>query len=245
MQADPGAQQALLTIADLDTRIARLRHRQATLPEHTELQQLAGQRAGLSEQIVATETRISDARGEQDRLDADLTPARARRERNQRTIDAGAADPKALQSMIAETEHLQGRIAALEDSMLEAMQLVEDETAVHDQLVAQRAEVEQRMRELLSRRDAAKGDLDIQITEMTSQREQLTGRLPAELVALYEKVAARQQTGAAELRARRCGGCGIEIDTTELKRIAAAAAVEVVRCEECGRVLVRTGAPEP
>ena len=46
--------------------------------------------------------------------------------------------------------------------------------------------------------------------------------------------------GAAALRARQCGGCRLTLDATILKEIAAKADDEVVRCEECSRILVRT-----
>ena len=47
--------------------------------------------------------------------------------------------------------------------------------------------------------------------------------------------------GAAMLRARRCEGCRLELNPLQIQHIRAAAADEVVRCEECRRILVRTG----
>jgi len=58
----------------------------------------------------------------------------------------------------------------------------------------------------------------------------------------YEKI--RESTGgvgAALLRARRCEGCRLELNPLQIQQIRAAAADEVVRCEECRRILVRTG----
>lgn len=240
MQADPSAQRALLQIADLDTQVAQLRHRRTTLPEHAQLAELNTLRTRLGEQVVASQTRLGDAEAEQERVEADLNPARARRERNQKMIDSGGVDAKALQSLIAETTHLKGRINSLEDTQLEIMQQIEDETAVRDRLIAQRTEIENRMRALIASRDAAGKELDTQIGELTSRRADLARRLPADLMALYEKVALRSGTGAAELQARRCGGCRLELDMTELKRHANAAPDQVLRCEECGRILVRT-----
>ena len=63
----------------------------------------------------------------------------------------------------------------------------------------------------------------------------------ADLVALYEKVrVANGGTGAAALRQRRCGGCQLELNPVELQRIRLAPSDEVLRCEECRRILVRT-----
>lgn len=241
MQADPSAQRALLLIADLATQTAQLQHRKQTLPEHAQLAELAAQRGQLSEQVVASETRLGDAEAEQERVESDLDPARARLTRNQKLIDEGGVDAKALTSLIDETTHLRGRISNLEDTQLDIMQQVEDETAVRDQLVSDKTALEQQMRELIASRDDAARDLDGQIANLDLQRSQLVSGLPAELVALYDKIAARTNgTGAAELRARRCTGCGLELDVSELKRHANAVPAEVLRCEECGRILVRT-----
>ncbi len=241
MQADPSAQQALLQIADLDTQLSQVRHRKTVLPEHAQLAELAAKRARLSEVVVASETRLGDAEAEQERVESDLVPARARRERNQKMLDSGAVNAKALQAMIDETSHLLGRIASLEDTELEIMQQIEDETAVRDRLLAERGEVETQMRALLASRDATVRGLDTQLEELADRRSGMAARLPADLVSLYEKIARRTgRTGAAELRARRCTGCGLELDNAELKRHAGADASAVLLCEECGRILVRT-----
>jgi predicted nucleic acid-binding Zn-ribbon protein len=62
-------------------------------------------------------------------------------------------------------------------------------------------------------------------------------------VALYDKI--REVSGglgAALLAGGRCGGCRIELSGADRARIKAAAPDEVVRCEECRRIMVR--APE-
>jgi hypothetical protein len=42
------------------------------------------------------------------------------------------------------------------------------------------------------------------------------------------------------LRQRRCEGCHIELSGSELAAVRAAAPDEVVRCDNCRRILVRT-----
>jgi len=46
--------------------------------------------------------------------------------------------------------------------------------------------------------------------------------------------------GAALLRQRRCEGCRLELNNSDIATIRAAANDAVVFCEECGRILVRT-----
>jgi len=76
---------------------------------------------------------------------------------------------------------------------------------------------------------------------VAAARGPVVADLPADLLALYEKL--REQkggVGAAELRQRRCGGCQLTLDNAEIAAIKARAVDEVVRCEECSRILVRT-----
>jgi predicted nucleic acid-binding Zn-ribbon protein len=64
---------------------------------------------------------------------------------------------------------------------------------------------------------------------------------PVPLLELYERVRKNKGIGAALLRARRCGACRIELDRSAISRISSTAADEVVTCEECGAIMVRTG----
>jgi predicted nucleic acid-binding Zn-ribbon protein len=65
--------------------------------------------------------------------------------------------------------------------------------------------------------------------------------VPDDLLALYDKLRAQKGgVGAAELRQRRCTGCQLNIDNAELAVISAAPDDQVIRCEECQRILVRT-----
>ena len=50
----------------------------------------------------------------------------------------------------------------------------------------------------------------------------------------------RGGVAAAELRQRRCTGCQLEINAADLRAFSAAPEDEVLRCEECGRILIRT-----
>lgn len=242
MLADPAAQRRLLDVAALDTRLVHLRHKAANLPENKELKELQGQRVALTERITEADTRRGDLQAELDRIDRELETVRARKDRDRQRVDSGEVnDQRALQSLLAEIEHLGGRIDDLEETELEAMQAVEDAGSEHDELVSGRTVLERRMRELLASREKSKTEITGQGRELMDELGGIRERLPEDLLALYDRVARRTgSSGAAELRAGHCGGCGLEIDQAELRAIATAAPNAVVRCEECGRILVRT-----
>lgn len=240
MRAEPADQLRLLDLATIDSEIARLAHRRKTLPELAQIETLMAQRATLVEEQVAAETRLGDAKDDQARVENDLEPARARLERNQQRVDSGSVDAKALTGLVDEIEHLKGRIANLEDQELDAMEVVENLTHARDKVASERTELEGRIRELMVKRNDEFARIDTQSGDRTDEREATRRLLPADLLALYDKIAARLGLGAAELKARRCTGCQLEANAADLARYTAAAPDEVLRCEECDRILVRT-----
>jgi predicted nucleic acid-binding Zn-ribbon protein len=65
--------------------------------------------------------------------------------------------------------------------------------------------------------------------------------LPGDLIDLYDKLRVQHGgVGAAALRHRQCQGCHLTMNTVDLNAIRSAPDDEVLRCEECRRILVRT-----
>lgn len=228
---------------ELDSRLDALRHQLATIPEAAAHAELQARRAGLDGAVRDLRVEVDDLTAEQKRADTDVEQVKARRVRDQAMIDAGSiTDPKALQRMLGELESLQRRISDLEDVEIEVMERLETAQA---SLVERTAELEKLDRdvEALGHTRAHKaGELDEQLAAVAAERKTTASGVPADLLALYEKL--REQkggVGAAALRRRECGGCGLSINPSELAAIAAAPTDEVVRCEECSRILVRTG----
>lgn len=242
IKASKDAQQLLLQVQELDSAALQLVHRRRTLPELGDLQRLAVQSDELDDALVAAETAVSDLESDQERAEQDLEPVRQRLARNQQRIaDGTVPDPKALSSMVEEVEHLKKRIADLEDAELEVMQALEDATATRERRRSEAAELAEQRGALTTRRDEQFAVIDADLAERRRTREGLAPQLPADLLALYTRIASTHGgVGAAELVQRRCTGCRLEVNAADLRAIAAAAGDEVQRCEECGRILVRT-----
>ncbi len=242
MKADPGAQQRLLDLQAVDTAIGQLDHRVKMLPEHALLAERQARRQALGQELVAADTALSDATAAQTKAEVDLAPVRERLARDERTVDGGTlSDPKTLRSMIDEISHLKTRISTLEDEELELMEAVETAQAERARVMADRTAIEDEMRALLAKRDAAVADLQADLADRRSARAALLAEIPGPLVDAYEKVRGRSGgVGAAALQGRRCTGCGLEANPSDYEKYLAAAADEVLRCEECDRILVRT-----
>jgi predicted nucleic acid-binding Zn-ribbon protein len=242
IKADQGAQLRLLDVQAIDTALAQLEHRRQTLPEHAEISRVRAERAAVASDLVAADTAVSDLELEQARAESDLEPVRERLTRNQQRIANGTvADTKALSSMVEEVEHLKKRIGDLEDAELEVMEQLETEVAGRETLRVRAARLDEELATVSAKRDAQLAELEADMTERRGERKELTPLVPPALLTLYDKIGGSHGgVGAAELRQRRCTGCQLEVNAAEIRDYRAAPADEVLRCEECGRILVRT-----
>ncbi len=185
---------------------------------------------------------VEELAAEQAKIDADVESARARRTRDQERVDQGViSNPKDLQRMLHELESLDRRIASLEDQELEVMERLEEAQQAYDSLAAQLTSTEERLASLAKVRDEKTAVLDEQLRDVAAERAPVADGLPDDLLTLYDKLReSKGGVGAAPLRARECGGCRLTLDPAELATIRNAAPDEVIRCEECQRILVRT-----
>ena len=242
MKADPFAQLKLLDVQELDSRHDQLRHRLATLPQIAELRELARQRDEVDNRARDARILVDDLTREQKRADADVEQVKARRKRDQDRMDQGLiSNPKDLERMQSELVSLERRIAELEDTELEVMEKLEDAQRELDELTAQVSALDGKIVEATAARDKAAAEIEKQLTETDAERKQTASGLPEALMTLYVRL--REQkggVGAAPLRARSCGGCSLQLNSSELADIAKTPSDEVLRCEECNRILVRT-----
>ena len=149
--------------------------------------------------------------------------------------------PKDLERMQQELVSLDRRISALEDVELDVMERLESAQEELSGLRARLAEVDETAARVRVARDAAAGETTSGIAEAERERALAAQNVPADLLALYERVRAQKGgVGAAGLRQRRCEGCSLQLNAADLGVIAKASPDEVLRCEECDRILVRT-----
>jgi predicted nucleic acid-binding Zn-ribbon protein len=185
---------------------------------------------------------VDDLTAEQAKVDADVEQVKARRVRDQERMERGlVTSPKDLERMQGELVSLQRRITTLEDDELEVMARLEDAQRELDALVSQVEAADARLGALTESRDAKTQELDRELADVLDRRGPASAAVPADLLALYDRLrVAKGGVGAAALRARQCGGCRLSLDAAELGAIRSAPDDEVIRHEECQRILVRT-----
>jgi predicted nucleic acid-binding Zn-ribbon protein len=241
MRAEAAAQLRLLDLQALDTVLGQLAHRRRGVPQIAELAALDGRAAELRDHDVAVRTAVSDLEREMTRAEADVAQVRERIARDQALLDTGAvASARQLEDLQHEVANLARRVSALEDAELEVMQKLEDAQARAASAAAAVAELAGQRQAAERARDEAFADIDMEIARVEGERARVVPEIPADLLALYDRIRGDSGgIGAAPLHRGRCQGCQLTLTPADLSRIRSEPADEVVRCEECRRILVR------
>ncbi|MFY1616960.1 zinc ribbon domain-containing protein [Micromonospora sp. WMMD736] len=240
MKADPQVQRRLLDLQALDTNLAQLAHRRRSLPERAELEALARELSSLEDERVRAQVAVDDLDRDIARLEKDVEQVRARKEKDQNRLAAGTGPARELEALQHELASLNRRQGDLEDAELELMEQRETAQGVLDGVEQRLADAREKRAATEQRRDDALAEIAKEEEFKRGARQPLAADLPGDLVTLYDKIREDTGLGAALLTAGRCGGCRLELSGADLARIRQAAPDDVVRCEDCRRIMVRT-----
>jgi uncharacterized protein len=242
VKASPEAQLRLLELADLDTELGRLAHRRGALPENAELERLTARAAQVRDEMTRADTELSDLDREQARAERDVEQVRVRIDKDQQRLDTGkVSNARELESLQSEIASLRRRQGDLEEVVLDLMERRESAQSRQEAAAAGAEAVNAEEAEVTARRDASVAEISEQESKAGSARAAVASGVPDELLALYDRVRAQVGgVGAAMLRRGKCEGCNVSLSTAELNEIRAAAPDEVVRHDECRRILIRT-----
>jgi len=239
MKAEVAQQRSLIELAEIDAEVGRLDHRAKNLPEQQSLDAVEAEHRTANDALAVVNIALEDLEAEVSKFEGEIDGVRQREDRDRSMLDSGSVNPKQLSELQHELETLQRRQSSLEDSLLEIMERREE-------LQNDQAERLSKIDELADQLSIARAARDDALVAIDGSRQNLAGRrsgvtvtLPGDLVALYERQRGHGGPGAGLLQGRRCGACRIEIDRGEMQRITAAPEDEVLRCPECGAILLR------
>jgi predicted nucleic acid-binding Zn-ribbon protein len=239
MKAEVAQQLSLLELSKLDAELSRIAHRATHLPQQEACDRIRAEFNAATDRLGALQIALEDLDAQVSRFEAEIDAVRQREDRDRSMLKSGATDAKQLSDLQHELETLLRRQTSLEDSLLEVMERREELQA---QLAAEQKAVEALQSDLDGAQQAlaaALAEIDEARQAHSSRRNTLTATLDPAVSALYERQRAGGGPGAGPLLGHRCGACRIEIGRGELSRISAAAEDELVRCPECGAILLR------
>jgi uncharacterized protein len=239
LTASPEAQALLLDLQRIDTDLQRIAHRARTLPEQARLDELTALSASVRETVTERENALEDARLELSRVESDVELVEKRIARDEGLVQQSSS-VKDIAGLEHEVASLKTRLSDLEEIELAIMEKVETlESEVADARSTRDAH-EAAVAAATAARDEALGGLARDRDNQTADRADVAGRLPADLLALYEKQRERYGVGASHLRARVSSASGVELTGNDLAAVRAAAPDAVILCPDSNAILVRT-----
>jgi predicted nucleic acid-binding Zn-ribbon protein len=239
MKAAPQDQAVLLEVQRLDNDITRLAHRITTLQKGEHLTELRARTAALRSELAAAADRVEDAERDLARLESDTATAQARVERDTTLLQSvgSAKDAAGLQN---ELDSLNRRIGDLETQELELMEQLDGFRAAVGDVEARLADTEAEHARLAEVQGDGIARFAADRAAAEQARAEVAAKVPADLLALYERQRARYGFGASFLQGGVSTASGVTLTGADLATVRAAAPDDVVLCPDSDAILVRT-----
>lgn len=237
MNASPAHQRLLLEVSDLDARIRRAEHTRANPPQAARIKELLAQRQVLSQELALRLGTRDDLRTELARIESDVEVVDARRARDTDRL-ATSSNTKEIQGLEHELESLTRRKNELEDGEILVMERLElaDAAVAEQESVIATTNAEGSELSAGAKRHVAEATAEFEAA--TRDRAAVASGVPADLLALYDRISLRDN-GAGALVRRTCGACNLVLSGTDLQKLRAAAPDDIVNCPQCECILVR------
>jgi hypothetical protein len=240
VKATPEDQNLLIELQMIDSQITQAKVKLAGLPEIEQIAAILTRLENTAVELAVVETELADVVIELRRSEVDVEQVEDRMKKDENRLNSGLGTPKELEQLQHELVTLAKRKADLEDGELEIMLKHDSVKARVDELLNDQVGLKKLELELNVRLENAKTEIDKTLAELSAARAALAPKIDPALVELYDKVrASAHGVGAALLVGNKCDGCHLAINAIELERIKGLASDEVIRCEECRRILVR------
>lgn len=227
----------LLVVQGLDTQLTQLRHRLDHLPEAAEVQRIAAESANVESRskrtadensvlvstIASNEARVDEIRKKAERLNAQL-----------KTVIA----PREAEALQHELSVLAQEVSALDDAALEALDRSERLDAEQHNLRATLDVLAEQAATARAALDQAHAEVSASIDDVVGQRAAAAEGVDGKLLADYDaRRRAHAGVAVAKLVKSTCGGCHIDLSTTEIERLRRVDEAER-ECPNCARWLV-------
>lgn len=239
LKASPDDQALLLELVALDTRLQQLDHRARMLPQHGVIVDLARQsdevRLALAEQTGVREGLATEL----GRIESDVVVVEARITRDSERLQTSSS-VKDVAALEQELVALRKRLDDLEEIELTVMERLEEHDSTLAETQSQAAALASATADAVAGRDTELAGIDGERATATATRRAIEDRLPAELVALYEKQRSRYGIGASHLRGGVSSASGVKLNSSDMQAVRAASPDDVLLCPDSNAILVRT-----
>jgi predicted nucleic acid-binding Zn-ribbon protein len=240
MKASQSVQDQLLALQQIDSDLIQLEHKIKNLPLAAQLDTASASLTGARNLLIAAETEKSDIKHELSKSEVDVEQVVSRIEKDEKRLAAGTGSPKELEQIQHELDSLAKRRSELEEVELEIMVRIEGLDERIKSLTLEVLNWESEVARLKTQLDSEILELNTAKSRDNEARLELAKLIDADLLQLYEKIRSTSDgVGAARLVGDKCEGCHLTMNSAEVTRIKSLPDDELVRCEECRRILIR------
>jgi predicted nucleic acid-binding Zn-ribbon protein len=239
---DPWAYLRILDIQAFDTALDQIAHKLKNLPEIIEAEKLRAQFEQLKYREVAGITEVADRELDVRKAESDVDQVRMRLEKDSQLLNSGSiSDSKQLTELQHEVDSLKRRQNLLEDEEISILQQLEDAQKNLDSIRVELARVTQELQKADELATIRVANIESEREKIASERIAESKSVPEELLKLYEKVRTDNRgIGASRFSTGQCEGCRIQFSNADLNKFKNAADGELLRCEECRAILVKS-----
>ena len=240
MQASTEQQSLILELQLLDNEIMQSNTKLKSLPEKEQLLHIEKRVTTTNDELAVVKSEADQIALELRRSEVDVETVTDRIKKDEARLSSGNATPKELEQLQHEVATLKKRQESLEEIELEIMIRNDAVTARSNTLNTDLASLQTLKDEISARLQSATDEINKVITDKNTARTLVAGKVEKALLDLYEKIRTNGGgVGAAALIGNKCNGCNLAINAVEMERIKSLAKDELLRCEECRRILVR------
>ena len=240
MQASTEQQSLILELQLLDNEIMQANTKLKSLPEIEQLLHIEKRVTAANDELAVVRSESDQIALELRRGEVDVETVTDRIKKDEARLSSGNATPKELEQLQHEVASLKKRQESLEEIELEIMIRNDAVIARSNTLSTDLASLQTLKDEISGRLQSAIDEINKVIADKNTARNLVAGKIEKALLDLYEKIRGNGGgVGAAALVGNKCNGCNLAINAVEMDRIKSLAKDELLRCEECRRILVR------
>ena len=240
MQASVAQQSLILELQSLDNEIMQANTKLKSLPEIEQLLHIDKRITTATDELAVVKSEADQIALELRRGEVDVETVTDRIKKDEARLASGNATPKELEQLQHEVGTLKKRQESLEEIELEIMIRSDAITSRSNTLTTDLASLQTLKDEISGRLKTATDEINKVIADKNTARNLVANQIEKPLLELYEKIRGNGGgVGAAALVGNKCNGCNLAINAVEMDRIKSLAKDELLRCEECRRILVR------
>jgi len=232
----------LLSLQAVDSAADGLVVDRAGLPQRAALEACAAERQKIEAEVAAIEAREVELAETERGLEREVAESvREGREAEDKLYSGKVQGVSELEGLQTQLDSFRAKQAELEERQLGLMETREELEQALSGGAESLAACDAKHEDLLAALAEGEAAIDAQLAVVVGERDEAAARVPSAALQVYDRLRKSARLGGvvtAQVKGDACGRCRIPVPVMRLTRVREDAAADVVRCENCNRILV-------